>query len=361
MSVFCTEIVPDFEGFRNCVLRTGPQKRVHFAELYQDNEIKETIYNHYCKEVCANINDPFFAIKKEIIVQKYCGYDMLKVDEVEPKFPQDIPGKEKNTENLISSGVIGDWKDFESYQWPQISEIKLKSLEWLEKNIPDNMKCYCIVPVGIYKMILGYETMCYMLYDQPDLMKAVLNKINEFFREYCKLLCQFKCVGLLWVADDMGFKTQTFLPPEFIVENILPLHKVCVNAAHRNNRLCILHSCGNIDAIMDDIINIGYDAKHSFEDVIMPVTDTKEKYGSRISLIGGIDIDFLCRASENEIRERVRQTLDICMKGSGYCLGSGNSITKYMPVMNYFAMIDEGRKWSAEASVQQQRIRISSH
>ena len=67
----------------------------------------------------------------------------------------------------------------------------------------------------------------------------------------------------------------------------------------------------------------------------------------RIALLGGLDLDFLCRASEAEVRRRVRETLDVCMPGGGYCLGTGNSVANYIPVENYLVMLDEGRRYTA--------------
>ena len=71
----------------------------------------------------------------------------------------------------------------------------------------------------------------------------------------------------------------------------------------------------------------------------------KRRWGDRVSLIGGIDMDFLCRASEEQVRRRVRETLDVCQPGGGYCLGTGNSVANYVPVDNYLAMLDEGRRY----------------
>ena len=68
-----------------------------------------------------------------------------------------------------------------------------------------------------------------------------------------------------------------------------------------------------------------------------------EGYGRKIALIGGIDVDFLCRSDEKAIRKRVRETLDVCQPGSGYCLGTGNSVCNYIPVDNYLTIVDEGR------------------
>jgi uroporphyrinogen decarboxylase len=47
------------------------------------------------------------------------------------------------------------------------------------------------------------------------------------------------------------------------------------------------------------------------------------------------------------VRKRVRDTLDACMPGGGYCLGTGNSVANYIPVENYLAMLDEGRRYMA--------------
>ena len=41
----------------------------------------------------------------------------------------------------------------------------------------------------------------------------------------------------------------------------------------------------------------------------------------------------------------MRHTLDLCMPGGGYCLGTGNSVANYIPLDNYLAMLDEGRRW----------------
>ena len=73
----------------------------------------------------------------------------------------------------------------------------------------------------------------------------------------------------------------------------------------------------------------------------------KKRYGQRVALLGGFDVDFLCRATEKEIRSRVRKILEACHSDGGYCLGSGNSIARYVPLHNYLVMLDEGRRWTA--------------
>ena len=117
------------------------------------------------------------------------------------------------------------------------------------------------------------------------------------------------------------------------------------------NRPYLCHCCGKIESIMEYAIeDVGIAAKHSFEDVIESVVDAKAKYGDRIALLGGIDVDFLCNSSEEEIRDRVRSTLEQCIPGGGYCLGTGNSVANYIPLDSYLAMLDEGRKFVMTSS-----------
>ena len=109
---------------------------------------------------------------------------------------------------------------------------------------------------------------------------------------------------------------------------------------HAAGKPFLWHSCGNIFSVMEDMIAAGIDAKHSNEDVIAPFDVWIERYGDRIGLFGGVDVDILCRDAPEVIFERVvemgrrfRET------AQGYALGSGNSIPEYVPVEGYLAMI----------------------
>jgi uroporphyrinogen decarboxylase len=87
------------------------------------------------------------------------------------------------------------------------------------------------------------------------------------------------------------------------------------------------------------------DAKHSYEDTFLPVTEACRRYGDRVAILGGVDMDFLCRAMPEEVRAYVRHVIDGCGPGGGYALGTGNTVANYVPVENYLTMLDEGRRY----------------
>lgn len=209
------------------------------------------------------------------------------------------------------------------------------------------MKVYCWNDQVFERLfgLFGYESLCLKLYDDRNLVEAVAQRAGELCVGFTRLLCEFSCIGVIWDSDDLGFRSQTLLPPAVLRELVLPWHEKSAQIAHQHDKLYFLHSCGNVEPLMEDLIaKVGIDAKHSFEDAIMPVTEAVEKYGDRIGILGGLDVDFLCRASPSEIRQRVRRILEVCHPGGGYVLGSGNSIPNYMPLDSYLTMLDEGRR-----------------
>ena len=147
------------------------------------------------------------------------------------------------------------------------------------------------------------------------------------------------------MGDDMGYNHSTMISPELLRKYVFPWQKKVVEVIHSYNLPMILHTCGNLESIMDDLIDfVGIDAKHSYEDKIMPVTEAKKKYGKRVSILGGVDVHYLCTANEEQIRKYVDNVVDICAPGGGYALGTGNSVANYIPLNNYLVMLDEGRK-----------------
>ena len=56
-------------------------------------------------------------------------------------------------------------------------------------------------------------------------------------------------------------------------------------------------------------------------------------------------MDNLCRMEESEFRKYLRSILGNCAAGR-FALGAGNTIANYVPLKNYFIMLEEGRNWS---------------
>jgi len=356
---FSTKVTPDWEAFKACIMRQGTPRRVHHIELFLDREIQTEIGKRFHLFDDLNPKDAFYPYEREIRIQRFLGFDYVRqgVDALE------MPLHRIQTEDTADlqrtggrsyidekKGPITNWDEFETYPWPEPNQVTTKALEWYEKHLPDDM---CVVGSGGFAhfaeyltWLMGYETLCYALYDQRDLVQAIVDKLVNLYINVLDRILQFSRVKIIWGSDDMGFKTGPMIGPDDLRKYVLPGHQKMAEMAHRVDRPYLLHSCGNLSTIIEDLIDIvKIDAKHSFEDTIEDVRDLKSTYGTRIALLGGIDVDFLCRADTESIRQRVKNTLDICIPGGGYCLGTGNSVTNYIPLNNYLTMLDEGRNY----------------
>ena len=188
--------------------------------------------------------------------------------------------------------------------------------------------------------LMGYDNLCYMLYDEPEQVQRLFDEVGSRLVDYCKNVVQYDSVGMITVNDDWGFNTQPMLTPAQMRQYVFPWTQKIIDVAHAAGKPVLLHSCGNLTRIWDDVLDLGIDAKHSFEDKITPIEEAYEAMHERIPLFGGFDVDFLCRRPEEEIRSRVAAMMERTEDRGGWAVGSGNSIPSYIPVSKYLAMIE---------------------
>jgi uroporphyrinogen decarboxylase len=366
---------PNFENLRRTILRKGPPGPVPFIELLADPGVVEAVLGEkfpidlrrYLDEAFASVSaDELQGLTKaaDMFVRFWyeMGYDYVPVP-TEVTFPgRLIPladtaalanwaGGERYWQDE-TSGPIRSWADFEAYPWPKAEELQHIGLQYIGAVLPEEMKiCACLPAVfenTIY--LMGLQSLCYALHDQPDLVEAVCQRLGEIVTAVAAQVVTWDNVGMLFHGDDLGFHSGTLVSPDVLRRYIMPHHKKVAELAHGAGKLSLFHSCGNVYKLMDDLIDyVGIDAKHSFEDKILPVEEVYRRWGDRVAIMGGVDMDLLGRGTEERVRARTREILEVCgVKGTGYCLGTGNSAANYIPVQNYLAMLDEGRRWNRE-------------
>ena len=148
-------------------------------------------------------------------------------------------------------------------------------LEKIRPYLPDGMKLMVMSEGGVLEnviSIVGYDNLCILLYEDPELVPAIFEQVGSRLLGYCERSVQYDSVGILSANDDWGFNTQAFLSPDDMRKYVFPWHKKIVTAAHRQGKPCILHPCGYFEEVMDDVIDgMQFNGRHSYEDNLMPV------------------------------------------------------------------------------------------
>lgn len=337
---------PDFGRLLTALARREPD-RVPFIELFIDEPVIEAVQEA-----------PLSADREQYWRQQVEVYWRLGFDCVptlaDVSFPHRTVGAADTAPLPMrerawldeSRGSIETWDDFARYPWPEPKESDYLPLEWAARALPEGMKLVPRGPGGVLENVMwlmGYGPMSYALADQPDLVAAVFDRCGEILVQVFDTLAGHPAVGAVFLGDDMGFKTQTMISPAAMRQYVFPWQRRIAQVVHSHGKPLLLHACGNLETVMDDLIDtVGIDGKHSFEDVIMPITEAKRRWGDRVALLGGIDMDLLARGTPEQVRARTREVLEHCMPGGGFALGSGNTVANYVRLENYLAMLEEG-------------------
>lgn len=332
---------PCFDNILRVLRREVPERPTLF-EFFLNGPLYERLAGPEKHAEAAASTDGLGYFRLMIHAYRAAGYDYLTIPGSDFHFASGEVRTAK-TRSLNEGAVITDRVSFESYRWPDPDAFDYSRLDILGSELPPGMKFIAWGPGGVLENVIqlvGYERLCYMIADDPELVQDIFDAVGSRFVRYYEICGTFDSVGAMISNDDWGFKTQTMLSVGDMRRYVFPWHKRIVETIHAGGRPAILHSCGNLDAVMDDVIDdMRFDAKHSFEDNILPVEEAYEKWGDRIAILGGIDLDFMCRATPEQVQQRSLAMLERASDRGGYALGTGNSVPEYVPVDNYMAMI----------------------
>jgi len=328
-----TERKPDFTQLEKVLRHEVPDRPVLF-EMVGGAWIKNFSEPGIPEDWTSLASNPWMAH-----CHKNMGYDFTMNLGSAFRFP--IPEQEKaQSVGQAHMGVVTDLDSLNALDWTDPADFDYSHLE--NPDLPEGMKMIIRSPGGVFEAMMelvGFQDLCFMLIDEPELVQEIADRVGSRMLKYFECCLPYEKVGAIFHSDDWGFKTQTMIAPNQLREMAFPWHKKIVEAAHAHGKLAILHSCGHLEAVWDDIIDdLKYDGKHSYEDGIIPIEESLDRWGDRIAMLGGIDMDYLCRKTPEEITARAKALLTKTAEKGGYALGSGNSIPAYVPQENFVAM-----------------------
>ena len=328
---------PDFENNLLRILQGKKPQRATSFELIVNGEFICRLAGHK-QEQEGMLGD----LRLKVEASLKAGYDIATCLASDLRLRPREREMDKTT-SLNGNSLITDWESFEKYPWQDVENTDFSHLEKIVPYMPNGMKLCIMGPDGVLENVInivGYDNLCFMLYEEPNLVQAIFANVGSRLLKYYKTALEADTVGCICSNDDWGFNSQTFLKPDDMRKYVFPWHKKIVEAAHKKGKPCILHSCGYYGDVIEDIINdMKFDARHSYEDKIIPVEEAYEQLQGRIAVLGGIDINFLANSTPEQVYTRCRNMLERTTDRGGYALGSGNSIPEYIPFENYKAML----------------------
>ena len=333
---------PDFSELRKALLLEGIPSYVPMAELYISPKVKEAI-----------LGEKVDSVEKDVVFWQRAGYDYILINyPTILLFRQDIPDSlrydlykmttlEMPSQWDESRGKITNHEEFETFNWPEPERLDCSMLKKIEEYLPEGMRVISGTS-GIYEqiwMLMGFQTFCEKLYQDPELVAKIFNKIGDIVFRVFEKLSNYDSVGAMWVGDDVGCSQGLTIQPEILRTHTFPWFRRMKQVCRKRNLPFIYHSDGDISEILDDLLDIGVNALHPIEPKAMDILDLKKKFGKRLCLIGNVDLDLLTRGTPKEVEAAVKQKIQTLAQDGGYVLGSSNSIAQFVDPKNYLAMI----------------------
>ena len=175
-------------------------------------------------------------------------------------------------------------------------------------------------------------------------VEALLRQITDYILATMQILFDRFEFDAIALSDDYGTQRSMLMSPDHWRRFLRPRVAEIYALAHKHGRVVFHHSCGHIEPIIGDLIDIGLDALHPIQPEAMDVYHLKRRFGRHLTLWGGIRTqDLLPCGTPAEVRAEVRRLKHVLGDGGGYVLEPGITLQADVPLPNLLAMLEEAR------------------
>ena len=205
-------------------------------------------------------------------------------------------------------------RDVEKFPWPNPDYLNFDICLEILKNIGDVYRASGFWTCFYHNVmdLFGMESYLVKMYTHSEVVRAVTNKVCEFYYEANERF--FQAAGDLvdgfFFGNDFGTQQDLICGPAQFDEFILPWFTKFTEQGHRHRCQVILHSCGSIHKVIERLINAGVDCLHPLQANAADMNARKlsADFKGKIAFLGGIDTqDLLVNAKPEEIKEEVRR------------------------------------------------------
>ena len=147
----------------------------------------------------------------------------------------------------------------------------------------------------------------------------------------------------VFLTDDWGSQRALMISPATWRDFFKAHYAAMFAEAHRLGMDVIFHSCGNVTAIVGDLIEIGMDVLDPLQPRAMDVKLLRRRFGGRVSFCGAVDLQqLLAHGTPREVRQTVRRLIAMLGQpfGGGFIVSPANVLTPDIPLENLRALFE---------------------
>lgn len=261
-------------------------------------------------------------------------------------------GVRKNHRDFSTTPMIIDYPCKDREDWEKI-KLRLEPSDYRVNWVTDLQNAYREMSRGrfiTYNAAVGYDKIQSYVASQR-LLKAVIMEpewVKDMYWTDAKLamaMCDrmmkvgFKFDGA-FIFCDLGYRHGLFFSPKHFEEQLHPVFKELCRFFHGHGMSVILHCCGRVMDLIPYFIEEGIDCLQPLEvKAGMDLIELKEKYGDKMSFMGGIDVRLMALDDPKPLEKEIREKITIAKEGGGYIYHSDHSVPNNVSFQQYSRVI----------------------
>lgn len=187
----------------------------------------------------------------------------------------------------------------------------------------ENKISYLMLINGMFERthaLMGFEDAFMAMYDEPEEYQALVDAITDYKVKLIEIMGKYYKPDVLCFHDDYGANDRMLMSPDLWRQFFKAPLKRVIDAAHKADIIYEHHSCGYIEPIFDELVELGIDAIDPLQ-ITNPIRQLKNKYEHRLTFVGGYDTQNVYDrpgVTEEEIREETKRTMDLMAPGGSF-------------------------------------------
>jgi len=318
--------------------------RVPYCELGVDRALANQLMGWQSSGTqAANLETNTYTIDEAKAISDRLGLDNVSFVLRAPVYTNKVSGIDGRL--FYGEGLIRSESDLDMIDLPDPTNDSLYAEAERFVASADPYASFFVTRIGIFPTILsmGIEPFSFALHENLPFVEAVLDAYCEWIYIVANRACQLG-FDIFVSTDDMAFNSAPFFSPTVFHDLVMPRFR---QAAEQISIPWVIHSDGNILPFLPDLLSLGIAGLHPIEKNAIDIRQLKADQGSRLCLLGNVDLNLLGMGDPSRVDEEVRYLIREVGPGGGYIVTSGNSLAGYLLPENVLALGNAVRKYGA--------------
>jgi len=176
-------------------------------------------------------------------------------------------------------------------------------------------------------------------YDHPAFVRELLNAIADYNIAQVRKALEYD-IDAIYFGDDWGMQRGLQMGPRLWHEFLYPVLARMYGVVRQAGKYVVIHSCGDVDELFDDLIAIGLNCFNPFQPEVMDVESLLARYRGRLAFHGGLSTQqTLPYGSAKDVRQATRRLIELGRDG-GYIFAPAHDVEGDVPLENMVAFIE---------------------